>query len=71
MFGRRKKQEDFDRENLKPVIMASICTGEKVAGFVDVRTKAFKEVMLIKSDKDIKTFAENYGLKYEDINTQW
>ena len=39
MFGRRKiKTEDYDKENKKPVIRASICTGEQAAGFKDVHT---------------------------------
>ena len=36
----RKKQETrtYDRNSQKPVIRSSICTGEKVAGFQDIRT---------------------------------
>ena len=34
MFGKKKKlKAEFDRENQKPVLRCSICTGEKVAGF--------------------------------------
>ena len=32
---------------MKPVIRASICTGEEVAGFKDIRTGKIEEIMLI------------------------
>lgn len=40
MFGFNKKlqKEPYDRSKEKPVIHASICTGEKVAGFKDLKT---------------------------------
>ncbi|MBQ2082331.1 MAG: aspartate dehydrogenase [Lachnospiraceae bacterium] len=64
MFGRKKKKEivNFDRENLRPVIRCSICTGEQVAGFIDKRDGRFKEVMLIRTEADKEEFLEMYGL---------
>ena len=40
MFGRKKKKEviPFDRTAVKPVLKSSICTGEQVAGFKDLKT---------------------------------
>lgn len=36
MFGKIKKAS-YDKENKKPVIRCSICTGEQVAGFKDIK----------------------------------
>lgn len=71
MFGKRKASERFDRENLRPVIRASICTGEQVAGFKDIRTGKFTEDMLIRSEKDMTTFLEKYGLSAAEIRKEW
>lgn len=64
MFGRKKKIEKktYDKENLKPILHASICTGETVAGFKDKRTGRFQEIMLIKSEKDVELFKEIYDI---------
>ncbi len=68
MFGRRKiKTEDYYKENKKPVIRASICTGEQAAGFKDVHTGKFEEVMLIKNHKDMEVFRQRYGISEEEI----
>lgn len=68
MFGRRKiKTEDYDKENKKPVIRAGICTGEQVAGFKDVHTGKFEEVMLIKNHRDMEVFRQRYGISEEEI----
>lgn len=71
MFGRNKKSETFDRENFVPVIRASICTGEKTAGFQDIHTKHFTDVMLIRNDKDFKVFLNRYGLTEDEVATLW
>lgn len=46
----------------KPVVKASICTGEQVAGFLDTRTGKFEDVMLINDDKDLKRFKSQYHI---------
>ena len=48
-----------------PVIRASICTGEKVAGFQETAGGRFHEVMLIRSDKDLAEFRRKYGIEGE------
>ena len=63
MFGKKKKLKvEFDRENQKPVLRCSICTGEKVAGFKNIHTGKFEEVMLIRSDKELDVFKAMYEL---------
>ena len=49
--GKRRETRTYDRETQAPVIHASICTGEKVAGFRDLRTGRFTEIMLIRNPR--------------------
>ena len=64
MFGRKKKvQLDYDRENQKPVLHKSICTGETTAGFKELRSGMYHDVMLIRSDADLAEFMEMYGIR--------
>ena len=62
MFRRKPKKCAYDRENRKPVIRSSICTGEQVAGFRDIHTGKFQDIMLIRDESDLKKFKEMYGL---------
>ena len=63
MFGKKRtEKKPYDRENQRPVLKCSICNGEQVAGFEDIRTGRFEEVMLIQSDKDLHTFMDMYGV---------
>lgn len=47
----------------KPIIRASICTGEQVAGFKDLVTGQFHEIMLIRGEKDLEDFKKVYGVE--------
>lgn len=71
MFGKKVQKEVYDRENLRPVIHASICTGEQVAGFKDIRTGKFTEVMLIRNSKDMEEFTKKYDISKEEISKEW
>ena len=57
--------KSYDRECMKPVIRASICTGEQVAGFKDMQTGKLEEIMLIKSPKDLDDFKNMFGITEE------
>jgi hypothetical protein len=72
MFGRKKKIEkkSYDRENMKPILHASICTGETVAGFKNRRTGKFEEVMLVKSEAGKELFKEIYDIT-DDLPTEY
>ncbi|MBP3603200.1 MAG: aspartate dehydrogenase [Lachnospiraceae bacterium] len=59
----KKKKLTYDKDNKKPVIKCSICNGEQVAGFKDIRTGEFEEVMLIRNEKDLAQFKEMYGIE--------
>lgn len=53
---------DFDRELFKPVLKCSICTGEQVAGFKNLATGKFEEVTLIRNERELALFKEQYGI---------
>ncbi|MBR2264859.1 MAG: aspartate dehydrogenase [Firmicutes bacterium] len=63
MFGKKKQVLTFDPAEKTPMLHASICTGETAAGFKDRKTGHFEEVMLIRSDADLKEFMRRYDLK--------
>lgn len=62
LFKKKIVKKTYDREHMKPVIRASICTGEQVAGFKDMRTGKMEEVMLIKLPEDLENFKRIYGI---------
>ncbi len=66
LFGKKKiHKKTYDRVNKKPAIRSSICTGERVAGFVDVHSGHFQEITLIRSQKDLDDFKETYDIEGE------
>lgn len=65
LFKKKTIVKIYDKDNKKPVIKASICNGEQVAGFKDVHTGKIEEVMLIKSPTDLDTFKKMYGIDEE------
>ena len=70
LFNKRKTQiKTYDREREYPVVRSSICTGEKVAGFKDSETGKFRDVMLIRNDKELETFKKLYDI--EEIKTEY
>lgn len=71
MFRRKAKKCTYDRENLKPVIQSSICTGEKVAGFKNIHTGKFSAVLLIRNSSDLREFLEDYDISEADVATEY
>ena len=65
LFKKKTIVKTYDKDNKKPVIKASICNGEQVAGFKDIHTGKIEEVMLIKSPSDIDIFKKMYGIDEE------
>ncbi|MCF0132467.1 MAG: aspartate dehydrogenase [Blautia sp.] len=61
----------YDPKEKKPVIRSSICTGEKVAGFRDLKTGKFEEIMLIRNDADREEYLKMYGIKPEELTTEY
>ena len=72
MFFRKKREtRTYDRETQAPVIHASICTGEKVAGIRDLPTGRFTEIMLIRTPGDLEEFRRLDGIGEGEITTQY
>ena len=67
LFKKKSVVQSYDKENKKPVIKASICNGEQVAGFKDIHTGKIEEVMLIKSPTDLEHFKAMYGIDEEIV----
>ena len=65
LFKKKTIVKTYDKDNKKPVIKASICNGELIAGFKDIHTGKIEEVMLIKSPSDLDIFKKMYGINEE------
>ncbi len=66
LFSKKSTQRpayDYNPEKEKPIIRASICNGEQVAGFRNLSTGAFEEIMLIRNAADLAEFKERYGIE--------
>lgn len=62
MLGKKKMIRQYDLKDWKPVLKCSICTGEQVAGFKDIHTGKFEEVMLIRNNRELDAFMQIYGV---------
>lgn len=64
MFGKKKKSsvQEYDRETYRPILKCSICNGEQVAGFKNLQTGKFDEIMLVRGEADLREFMERYGV---------
>ena len=65
LFRKKSKQLTYDSINKKPIIKESICNGEQVAGFKDIHSGKFEEVMLIHGSADLELFKQQYGITEE------
>ena len=70
LFKKKIVKKTYDREHMKPVIRVSICTGEEVVGFKDIRTGKIEEIMLIRSPEDLERFKEIYEIT-EEISKEY
>ncbi len=65
MFRKRAQSpqiKSYDAQTEKPILKCSICNGEQVAGFKNLHTGAFREIMLIRNPADLKQFKETYQI---------
>ena len=63
---RKKKQavrSTYDPQTLKPVLRCSICSGEQIAGFKNLKTGKIEEVTVIHSREELQQFMEEYGIR--------
>ena len=73
MFGRKKRQTaiPYDKTGKVPVVRSSVCTGEQVAGFKDPVNGRFQELMLIRNDRDLQEFLEQYQVNESEVQREW
>ena len=62
MFKKKQKKIEYDTTNKKAVLKCSICNGEQVAGFKDLDTGHFDEIILIRNAADLDAFMEMYDV---------
>ena len=69
IFGKKKQKKriSYDPESQQPALKTSICTGEMVAGFIDVSTGKFHDYELIRNDADLIGFCEGCGVSEEEL----
>lgn len=65
--SKKREQKTFDRDLVIPAVRASICTGERVAGFQNISTGKFDEVTLIRNEEELHAFMEQYGIQPSEI----
>ena len=65
LFKKKIVTQSYDMENKKPVIKASICNGEQVAGFKDIHTGKIEEEKQIKGPSELEKFKTMYGINEE------
>lgn len=58
------QKSSYDTENQIPILKCSICNGEQVAGFKDIHTGKFEEIMFIKDNADLEAFKQRYGIEH-------
>lgn len=63
--------ETYDKNTKKPVLKCSICNGEQVAGFKDLRTGKFSEIMLIRNSKDLDEFLGKYDISPKEVTKEY
>ena len=59
----------FPPDRYEPVLRRSICTGETTACVRERETGKVHELMLIRTELDLKQFAKDYGVDTADIPT--
>ena len=66
---KKKQPIPFDPETQEPVIRASICTGERTAGFADKQTGRFHEYCCIHDEQELADFCRQTGTSPDRIRT--
>lgn len=66
-FQKKEQKEGYDRNKIKPVIRSRGRDDEQAAGFVDLKTGEFTEVMRIRDSKDMDEFLTKYDISIAEI----
>ena len=59
----------FPLSRYEPVLRSSICTGETTACMRNRETGKLTEIMMIRGEKDLTEFGEQYGVDVRTIRT--
>ena len=59
----------FPPDRYEPVLRRSICTGETTACARERATGKLHELMLIRTEQDLKQFAADYGVDPSEVKT--
>ena len=59
----------FPADRYEPVLRRSICTGETTACVRERKTGKLYELLLIRSEQELKQFAKDYGVDPSEIPT--
>ena len=70
-FHRKKAVPAFDQTGKTSVLRTSICTGEQTAGFRDEVTGKYYDIMLVRSDADLREFLETYGVSLNQLQREY
>ena len=70
-FPRKQAVPAFDQTGKTPVLRTSICTGEQTAGFRDEVTGKFYDIMLVRSNADLREFLETYGVSQDQLQREY
>jgi hypothetical protein len=71
-FGKKKPAPGrYDPAVYKPVLHCSICTGEQVAGFRNRHTGQLENGTLVRSQKDLQAFLDQYGLTAAELEKEY
>ena len=62
IFKKKSTPLPYDKMNKKPIIKASICNGEQVAGFRNRNTGRFREAYVIRSHEELEEFRKMCGV---------
>ncbi len=60
LFG-KKPQLKYDPQTQQPAVRKSICTGEMTAGFIDLRTGKFQDIMRVDGRRGLEAFMKEIG----------
>ena len=63
LFKRKKPPIHYDPATRQPAVRRSICTGEMTAGFIDLRTGQFRDIMRLDGRAGLEEFKRQTGAK--------
>ncbi len=52
-------------------IRSSICTGKRAAGFRASVSEKFKELMLLRGDRELSEFFKRYQVEASEVKREW